>query len=54
MTRIYECDWCGSQTDDKNDVHPVEITYGANLINAHVCRACFDDWKFDLPELERD
>jgi len=54
MTRIFECDWCEQQFHDKNAVHPVEITYGANMINAHVCDTCFQQWDFDYPPLEQE
>lgn len=54
MTRIFECDWCETQTEDKNGAHPVEITYGANIIKAHVCDGCFQEWGFDYPPLEKD
>jgi len=43
MTTKYVCDWCGSETFDRDHVASADVTIGATNETMHMCVECAPD-----------
>lgn len=43
MTTLYECDWCGERTYERDHVASVDVTIGATNEQLHMCVGCAPD-----------